>query len=80
MKISITDLPLAAALHSLGFIPELEKTSTNKFYFIYKKTPEIETAISDYWSNRLKVNPKAHWSSVRELKSRMATFQGGSHD
>ena len=57
MKISITDLPLAAALQALGFIPELEKTS-NKFFFVYLKTPEIEAAMSDYWTNRLKISPK----------------------
>lgn len=78
MKISISDLPLAAALQAMDFIPKLQNTSDGKFLFVYNKSPEIETAISDYWANRLKVNPKLHWSSVRELKSRMATYQYGS--
>ncbi len=75
MKISTTELPLAAALQSLGFIPSFERSSENKVLFVFPKTPEIEKAVSDYWTNLLKVNPKLLWNSVRELKSRMSNFQ-----
>lgn len=77
MKISTTELPLAASLQSLGFIPTLEKTSDKKIVFVFSKTPETEKAMSDYWTNLLKVNPKLLWNSVRELKSRMSNFQAG---
>lgn len=75
MKISVTELPLAASLQVLGFIPDLEVTSTNKFIFIFPETIEVKTAISSYWSNKLKINPKLLWSNVRELKSRMSSFE-----
>lgn len=80
MKITITELPLAAALQVLGFVPNLEKTDNNKYLFIYPKTPEIETAISNYWANELKISPKLHWNNVRELKSRIISLQTNSQD
>jgi hypothetical protein len=75
MKISTTDLPLAASLQSLGYIPTLEKSSDNRILFVFPKSPETVKAMSDYWTNLLKVNPKLLWTSVRELKSRISNFQ-----
>lgn len=79
MKIIVSELPLAAALQTLGFIPDLEKTPDGKFLFVFDKSPELDTAVVDYWANRLKVNPKLQWNNVRELKSRMSSYQSNSN-
>ncbi len=75
MKITTTELPLAAALQTLGFSPELKRSSENQFLFVYPKTTEIELLIVDYWNNELKVSPKQFWNNVRELKSRMTNYE-----
>ena len=78
MKFETSELVLAAALQTLGFIPDISKTPDNRFLFVFTKSPELDEAVSDYWTNRLKVNPKLQWNNVRELKSRMSTYQSNS--
>lgn len=79
MKFETTELPLAAALQTLGFIPDVVKTPNSKFLFVFDKSHELDIAVIDYWTNRLKVSPKLQWNNVRELKSRMATYQSNSY-
>lgn len=78
MRFETTELVLAASLQTLGFIPDISKTPDNKFLFTFTKSPELDKAVSDYWANLLKVNPKLQWNNVRELKSRMANYQSNS--
>jgi hypothetical protein len=75
MKFETTELPLAAALQTLGFMPDVVKSPDNRFLFVFDKTPELDIAVSDYWANKLKVSPKLQWNNVRELKSRMTAYQ-----
>jgi hypothetical protein len=71
MKFETPELSLASALLALGFIPLIEKTNSRKVIFKFEKTPELDKAISDFWNNNLKLNPKQYWNCVRELKARM---------
>lgn len=70
MNIEISELSLAAALLTLGFIPTIKDLGHNKYTFCFSRSSEVEQAINAYWNNSLKLNPKFYWNSVRELKAR----------
>lgn len=67
------DLALAASLEALGFtVSGLEKTSySNKTSFIFDRTIELDEAIQAYWSDKLRVNPKAYFDVLKHIKTRL---------
>ena len=71
MKFETHELPLASALLTVGFVPSVEKINERQYLFTFTKTPDLQKAIDDYWSNVMSINPKHFWNSVRELKARM---------
>lgn len=66
-----SELSLAAALLTLGFIPNVKKTNNQKVIFSFERAQELDKAINDFWNNNLELNPKLYWNAVRELKSRI---------
>ena len=71
MNIETSELSLAAALLTLGFVPNVKKSNNQKVIFSFEQTQELEKAINDFWNNNLELNPKLYWNAVRELKSRI---------
>ena len=70
------DFALAVSLLCLGFnIISLDKTNPRRVYFIYEHSGALEDAISDFWSNKVTVNPKTFLSTQKELKARVFSDQ-----
>ena len=67
-----SDLGCAAALISLGFdLNYLNKTNLKKVEFIFTNKKEIEKRADDYFSDKLKVNPRAYFDNLKMLKNRI---------
>ncbi|MGA3150530.1 MAG: DUF5659 domain-containing protein [Candidatus Saccharimonadales bacterium] len=66
------DLALSSALVTEGFLViGIEKSSAGKATFLFETTPALKTAVDNYWSDKLKVNPKAYFDAMKHLKTRI---------
>jgi hypothetical protein len=72
-KFSTFDMALASALATSGFsIVGIERVdSRGKASFVFNRTNNIDTVIQAYWSDQLKVNPKAYFDALKHLKTRL---------
>ena len=77
INFSTRDLYLAASFISLGlevinidFQIEGEK-NTPVGYFNFKNSDKLKEAEKDYWSGKLKIEPRSFVNSMRGLKSRV---------
>lgn len=68
--ISVRDLGLGAALVSCGFeLRATERDESGRTHFVFIKTDELEGAVSDYWSDTLRVNARKYSDNIKMLKS-----------
>lgn len=70
---STKDLPLAAAMSYLGFaIEALERTpGVREVYFLFKHTKEFEKALRVYLLQKMRVEPRRYFDSVKAVKTRL---------
>jgi len=45
--------------------------STQKVNFVFKRTPELEQVVRDFWNDELSVAPKRWHALSRDLKARI---------
>ena len=70
--LKIQDLHLAVTLLTLKYLLiDLDKSAPNKTQFVFKRTESIDTAIQNYWNNRLEVNPLEYANNLKALKTRL---------
>jgi hypothetical protein len=70
--IKIRDLGLASAVASCGFeVREIQRDASGQAYFLFKKTDELDCAVSAYWADTLKVRARYHFDAIKMLKSRI---------
>lgn len=66
-----SSLPVACVL-SMDFpIFDIDKTDPKRALFVFEESPELEIAISSYWSGSLKVDPQAYFNQLKVLKARL---------
>lgn len=66
------DLGLATALFSLGYeLWELDKSNPRKTQFIFRRDKNIDKAINDYWSDKLKINARTLFDNQKMIKNRL---------
>lgn len=66
------DLSLAAALVCSSFVVErLERDQSRRAAFCFAKSTKLDQAISEYWADKLRVNPKAYFDTIKHLKTRI---------
>lgn len=67
-----SNFPLAVVL-SLHFpVEDIEKEhNSQRAFFVFKSTPELEQVISDYWADSLRIEPKEFYNQTKTLKSRL---------
>lgn len=67
------DLALASALVSKGFsISGIEKTQYGgRAAFVFDRSNKLDEVIQAYWSDQLKVNPKAYFDVLKHIKTRL---------
>ena len=66
-----SDLPLSSALLCLGFCLDSVEKSYPKSMFIFKRSDELDEAIQSFWASTLRLEPKAYFNCVKEVKSRL---------
>lgn len=68
----VSDLGLAASLSASGFvIVSVDKSNPRRVVFIFDKTPEVEYAIEQFWSNTLLLPASTLLDHMRKLKTRI---------
>jgi hypothetical protein len=66
------DLCLATCLVTLGYeLWHLDKTNPKKVQFIFKRAADIDSAVDNYWQNKLKLNARSLFDNQKMLKNRI---------
>jgi hypothetical protein len=66
------DLALCCTLLCFDFtLAGLETTDQRKVGFVFEESEKLQNAIKKYWDNRLVVNPKDYFNTLKDLKSRI---------
>ncbi len=67
------DLSQAVALVVHGFlVRDIERVAYgNKAVFIFNRSKKLDTALSQYWADKLLVNPKSYFDAMKHLKTRI---------
>ncbi len=67
-----SDLSLATTLSLFASIEEIDRsTNPRKALFIFRKTPELEKLIDQYFRNEIKVSPQVYFNQLRVVKARL---------
>lgn len=68
----ISDLGLAASLSVMGFeIVRVDRSNPKRVVFVFEKTPEIDAAVNDFWSEKLLLPATSLLDHIRKLKYRI---------
>ena len=66
------DLALATAISLFYPIEVIEKTpSSNKGFFLFKRSEELDALIENYWRGELKIEPQAYFNQLKIIKVRL---------
>lgn len=67
------DLGLTCALfcleHELYAVDK--ENNPNKAQFVFRRDKNMERDIEDYWNDRLKLNARSYFDSIRTIKNRL---------
>lgn len=67
-----SDLGLAAALSCRGFkLIDLVWGESHKATFVFERGEELNSAIEQYWADSLLIEPKAYFSQLKTIKTRL---------
>ncbi len=70
-KYKTTDLGVCAYLVVKFSILNLERLGTNKFAFIFERTPELDKEVNAYFTNTAQISPLEYFNNLRSLKTRI---------
>ena len=66
------DLGCCAALVSVGYeLVSLDKSNPKKVRFVFRKSPQIDDVVQEYWNDSLMVNAQAFFNAVKRLKNQI---------
>ena len=68
---STNDLSLATTISLWYPIEEIDRSNPRKAFFIFRKTPELEKLIDQYFRNEIKVSPQVYFNQLRVIKARL---------
>ncbi len=67
-----SDLALSSALLAEGHnLCDLDFSDTRKTCFVFVEDQELRDAIKNYWDGRMRVDPRAYFNTLKDLKSRI---------
>lgn len=67
-----SDLSLATTISLFQPIEEIDRsTNPRKALFIFRKTPELEKLVDQYFRNELKISPQTYFNQLRVVKARL---------
>lgn len=66
-----SDIALATII-SLSFpLVRITPQSNNKSLFVFNRSKKLERLIEEYWSGNLKIEPKAYFAQLKNIKTRL---------
>lgn len=66
------DLPLAVSLCVRGFvICDIEQIDPKRSVFVFENSDKLASAVSDFWSGKLRVEPQEYFNKLKSLKARL---------
>lgn len=70
-KFETSDMALAAVLAMTYTLEDLDFTDLKRIKFSFKKTPELETKVEDFWRKQVTVEPQEFFTSLKFVKARL---------
>lgn len=72
------DLGCCTALLCVGYkLVSLDRTIPRKVQFIIKRDNNLDQIAESYWSNQLQVSAREYFDTLRMLKNRLHSEEGG---
>jgi hypothetical protein len=66
------DLGCSAALIACGYeLTSLDKANPRKAMFIFNRSRGIDEVAGDYWADRLKINARSYFDTIKMVKNRL---------
>ncbi len=66
-----SDLSLATTISLFCPIEDIDRSNPRKAIFIFRKTPELEKLIDQYFRNEIKISPQTYFNQLRVVKARL---------
>jgi hypothetical protein len=66
-----SDLALATTLSLFYPIEAIDKQSSRRAYFVFKREKGLEELIEKYWRGELRIEPKTFFNQLRVIKARL---------
>ncbi len=66
-----SDLSLTTTLSLFCPIENIDRSNPRKAVFIFRKTPELEKLIDQYFRNEIKISPQVYFNQLRVVKARL---------
>jgi len=66
-----SDLSLATTISLFCPIEDIDRSNPRKALFIFRKTPELEKLIDQYFRNEIKISPQTYFNQLRVVKARL---------
>jgi len=66
-----SDLSLVTTISLFFPIEKIDRSNIRKAIFIFKKTPELEKLIDQYFRNEIKISPQVYFNQLRVVKARL---------
>ncbi|GIW69346.1 MAG: hypothetical protein KatS3mg101_0093 [Patescibacteria group bacterium] len=66
-----SDLSLATTLSLFCPIENIERSNPRKAVFLFRKTPELEKLVDQYFRNEIKISPQVYFNQLRVIKARL---------
>ncbi|PIS13871.1 hypothetical protein COT65_01885 [Candidatus Shapirobacteria bacterium CG09_land_8_20_14_0_10_47_13] len=66
-----SDLSLATTISLFCPIEDIDRSNPRKAVFIFRKTPELEKLIDQYFRNEIKISPQVYFNQLRAVKARL---------
>ena len=66
-----SDLSLATTISLWCPIEGIDRSNPRKAMFIFRKTPELEKLVNQYFRNEIKISPQTYFNQLRVVKARL---------
>jgi len=66
-----SDLSLTTTISLFFPIEKIDRSNIRKAIFIFRKTPELEKLIDQYFRNEIKISPQVYFNQLRVVKARL---------
>jgi len=66
-----SDLSLCTTISLFFPIETIDRSNIRKAVFVFRKTPELEKLVDQYFRNEIKVSPQVYFNQLRVVKARL---------